>query len=105
MTQPLPPSGGKQGKPNFVSNKKSGLFIKIRLIKNAPSRSINMNNVFWRFYRFLAKLDHLLFSLSLRPEIKGGGGVNHPVRIGWQSKYLGTDRVNNLLQITISIKI
>ena len=44
----LPPSGGKQEKLNFVTNTKSGLFIKFEIdsIKNAPSRSINMNNGF-----------------------------------------------------------
>ena len=43
----LPPSGSKQEKLNFVTNKE----FEIYRIKNAPSISIKMNNGFWRFYR------------------------------------------------------
>ena len=47
----LPPSGGKQEQLNFITNKIFGLFMKFEIywMKNASSRIISMNNVFWLF--------------------------------------------------------
>ena len=53
-------------------------------MKNAPSRSINMNNGFKKMFKvcFLSKLDSSLFSLSLMTAMTGDKGESFSARLG-----------------------
>jgi hypothetical protein len=84
----LPPSGGKQGKLNFVTNKKLTFSWNLRLIE-------------WKMKKVVF-LQNMIICFLVRPFMTGNkGGVSiltpplpPPPRTNRLAKYLGLDRVN-----------